>query len=499
MLISEIDDSSYLDVVDDLFLGFGRDNTFETWNQAVVEVTGYSDAELATMSPADFFEEPVASRVTEALANAFETDKTVIEANLLTADGSRVPYEFNIHRVPEDRSVAVVALGRDVSARKEPAREQLKHRETVLRELYQITADRDRSFTDQVETLLALGRRELDTEYGSFSEIRKDECIFEVVDAVDESIAAGDVVPVEATKCEITASQEQTLVLGDISRDAPEETDRVGYTDLGISCYVGAPVYDDDGVYGTFCFYDTEPRNGQFSDWEVTLVDLMSRWVAYELQRRQTIEQRKQQNERLDQFAGIVSHDLRNPLTALHGWLDLAEETGDPEHFNRCYRSIDRMETLIDDLLTLARNGSEIDDAEPVAPGQLARVTWEFVGTAGGTLSIDTDQTVMADRSRLRQLLENLFRNAVEHGGDEVAVTVGELDNGFYVADDGRGIPADERGVVFEESHSTTPNGTGFGLTIVQEIIEAHGWKIRITESATGGARFEITGVDLVA
>lgn len=157
------------------------------------------------------------------------------------------------------------------------------------------------------------------------------------------------------------------------------------------------------------------------------------------------------------------------------------------------------MEKLIDDLLTLARNGSEIDDVEPVAPGQLARETWEFVGTAGGTLSIDTDQTMMADRSRLRQLLENLFRNAVGHGGDEVAVTVEELDNGFYVTNDGRGIPADEREVVFEEGHSTNPNGTGFGLTIVQETIETYGWKTRITESATGGARFEITGVDLVA
>lgn len=167
-----------------------------------------------------------------------------------------------------------------------------------------------------------------------------------MVDTVDESIAAGDVVPVGATNCEITASQEQTLVLVDISRDTPEETDRAGDTDWRISCYIGAPVCDDDGLYGTFCFYDTEPRNGQFSDWEVTLVDLMSRWVAYELQRRQMTEQRKQQNEKLDQFAGTVSHDLRNPLNGLQGWLEIAEETGDPGHFARRYTTIDRWRSL---------------------------------------------------------------------------------------------------------------------------------------------------------
>jgi signal transduction histidine kinase len=82
-----------------------------------------------------------------------------------------------------------------------------------------------------------------------------------------------------------------------------------------------------------------------------------------------------------------------------------------------------------------------------------------------------------------------------------VTVTVGELADcdGFYVADDGPGIPADERETVFESGYSTAADGTGFGLSIVEEIASAHGWAVRVTDSAEGGARFEVAGVDVVS
>lgn len=119
------------------------------------------------------------------------------------------------------------------------------------------------------------------------------------------------------------------------------------------------------------------------------------------------------------------------------------------------------------------------------------------MATAEATIVTDTDQRIRADRSRLSQLLENLMRNAVEHGGSDVTVTVGELDGGFYVEDDGVGIPEAERETVFEMGYSTSDEGTGFGLAIVKRITEAHGWDIRVTDGANGGTRFEITGVEL--
>jgi signal transduction histidine kinase len=78
-----------------------------------------------------------------------------------------------------------------------------------------------------------------------------------------------------------------------------------------------------------------------------------------------------------------------------------------------------------------------------------------------------------------------------------VTVTIGELDDGVYVADDGPGIPPEEREDVFEAGYSTSGSGTGFGLSIVEQVAEAHDWTVRVTESASGGARFEIVGMSV--
>ena len=488
-------ESALLDELDDLFFVFDEEGTCLDWNLAAADVTGYSDEELASLTPAEFFEGDDVDRVMGAVADVLETGGTTVEADLVTADGESIPYEFKIRHLPRDGGPDVFAgVGRDVSERHRQ-REAIENRMRVLRGMYEIIADRHRPFAEQVEALLGLGRTELDAAYGSLSEIRGEEYVFEVVDTDGDWVESGDVVPLSETNCEIAASDERTLVLGDVARDAPEVTDRASYTDWGISCYIGAPVFVDEEVYGTFCFYDTEPRDGQFTQWEVTLVELMSRWVSYELQRQQANERLRRQNEKLERFAAIVSHDLRNPLNVLEGRLELVEETGDPSHFEHCHWAVDRMETLIGDLLTLARAGAVIDETEFVDFGSLLKQCWGSVTTNGATLRVETGQTIRADETRLQQLLENLFRNAVEHGGDAVTVTVGDLPDGFYVADDGPGVPPEERERVFESGYTTLSDGTGFGLTIVDEIADAHDWDVHLTEGPEGGARFEFTGV----
>ncbi|MEF8894421.1 sensor histidine kinase, partial [Halodesulfurarchaeum sp.] len=150
-------------------------------------------------------------------------------------------------------------------------------------------------------------------------------------------------------------------------------------------------------------------------------------------------------------------------------------------------------------VLRLARAGEAVGEREPVDLAELGQSCWHNVETKSGELLIDTDAVVRADKTRLQQLVENLFSNAVEHGGDKVTVTVSTLDDGFYLEDDGPGIPEAERDEVIEAGYSSREEGTGFGLSIVKEIVEAHDWEIRVTEGADGGARFEITGVEFVA
>jgi PAS domain S-box-containing protein len=211
--------------------------------------------------------------------------------------------------------------------------------------------------------------------------------------------------------------------------------------------------------------------------------------------RQRQRQQLEAQNERLQEFTSVVSHDLRNPLNVASGNLQLAKQDVESTHLDTVGQALTRMETLIEDLLVLAREGTESTNPEQIPLADVVTTAWETVDTRAATLHNEMRRTVVADRSRLHQLFENLFRNAIEHGGEDVTVTVGELDDGFYVADDGPGIPPGEREQVFESGYTTSEEGTGFGLRIVQQVVEAHNWSIEVTESADGGARFEITGV----
>ncbi|ELZ77981.1 adaptive-response sensory-kinase [Haloferax larsenii JCM 13917] len=201
------------------------------------------------------------------------------------------------------------------------------------------------------------------------------------------------------------------------------------------------------------------------------------------------------QNERLEEFVSVISHDLRNPLNVAQGRLDLAREETDNEHLQAVSRSLDRMADLTDELLEFAREGAAALDPEPTNLETVAHRSWEHVDTAEATLDVDADLTIDADEGRLQQLFENLFRNSVEHAADDVTITVGTLDTGtgFFVEDDGPGIPAEIRTEVFDAGFSTAEMGSGFGLTIVASVAEAHEWNVEICEGDAGGARFEFT------
>ena len=220
-------------------------------------------------------------------------------------------------------------------------------------------------------------------------------------------------------------------------------------------------------------------------------------------------------NERLEAFVGVLSHDLRNPLNVAQAHLALAAESVDSEHHAPIGAAHERIEALVRDLLARARGEVKGSPTEPVDLACVVEDCWALVPTADATLENDVDGRVLADRSRLRQLVENLVRNAVEHGttggrresedaveraggrdGTDVTVTVGGLDTGFYVADDGVGIPETDREQVSDAGHSAVGDRVGLGLGIIAEVARAHDWDVRVTESDAGGARFEFSNVE---
>jgi signal transduction histidine kinase len=241
----------------------------------------------------------------------------------------------------------------------------------------------------------------------------------------------------------------------------------------------------------------TLPPGRSFEDRVLDLVRVYARTGQTALERAANQEALERQNERLDGFASVVSHDLRNPLSVITGRAELARETDDVDHVDPIVESAERMGRLIEDLLALARQGEAAADREPTDLQAAAEDAWDALDTAGASLDIDRGlPTVEADPEQLQRLFENLFRNSVEHAGENVSVTVRPLgEAGCAVDDDGPGIPEAERERAFERGYST--GGTGLGLAIVDDIVRSHGGSVSADESEDGGARIEVRDLPL--
>lgn len=277
------------------------------------------------------------------------------------------------------------------------------------------------------------------------------------------------------------------------------------------------------GEYGVMGAYSDD--RDAFDETDVELFRVLASTVESAFTRTERERQLARRNERLNEFASVVSHDLRNPLNVASSHIALARiEDDSTDHLDDAENALSRMEALIDDLLERARNDGEIS-RETLSLVDVAKEAWEGVDTTEATLVLGEDVTFNADPNRLKQLFENLFRNAVEHastsdrsrthdesveglktsqtrsqgavdgGGSGVTVTVDTHEEGFYVADDGPGIPEEQHEEIFDRGVSHSEGGTGYGLAIVADIVDGHGWSISVSESEDGGARFDVEDV----
>ncbi|SFP30137.1 PAS domain S-box-containing protein [Halolamina pelagica] len=419
------------------------DGTISEPNARLCEKTGYDREELIGMKVWEIdcsIDSASAAGIWERMEPG---DSRRFESEYERADGSTFPVEVHIRRIDAVDEALFAVISRDVTERK--ARE---------RELERVQQEYEELINGMDDTVW-------------------------VISTDGEFLAVND-----AAVERIGYDREELLEMGPHDIDAgtdPEE----------ITALIEGMPEDEVQVFETV----HETKSGERIPVEIssTLISYQGETAVLSVGR--DITERKERERRLERFASIVSHDLRNPLNVAEGRLELAAEDCDSEHLEHVADAHERMNALIDSLLGLAQQGELATVTEPVALESVVKRAWSSVATDEATLRATVTGTVSADRSRLAQLFENLFRNSTEHGGPGVTVTVGDLDDGFYVADDGPGIPVDQRDSVFETGY-TTGEGTGFGLTIVEQVAEAHDWSIRLTESAEGGARFEFTGVD---
>jgi len=409
-----------------------------------------------------------------------------------------------------------VGIQRDVTRRR-TLEEQIERSAETLERLYTEVADETTDLQSKIESVIEIGTTHLDYPLGYVTRI--DDDTQRIIAAVGDhdAIQPGATDPIERTYCRRTVTSDDPTIVSDALREGWAEDP--AFERFGLRCYVGARIVVNGDVFGTLCFGGEEPGEELALQAQQSTIKTLATWLGYELERHLYEARLERQNAQLERFASVASHDLRNPLNVAAGHLELARETGAEEHFETVAENHDRMRTIIQDVLVLARQGTFVEETAPVSLESIAADCWERVETGEAELVVDGETTIQADADKLRHVFENLFRNCVEHGstgsrvepgdsvehgstssraepGDSVehadgsvTVRVGPTDEGFYVADDGPGIP-EERQLVFEHGY-TGSDGTGFGLAIVESIAEAHSWSVQITESRSGGARFE--------
>ena len=489
-------------------------STIRYANSSLRDILGHGPDELAGDSLYRIIPDRFQESHTAAFGRYLETgerhlDWDRIELRAVHRDGHEVPVSMAIRETPTEGETLYTGIISSRS-RQDQLREQLDESIDALHELYSITSNAELSFEMRRTEVLDLGCQYLDLPYGFVTEI--DPTTQRILASVGdhELLKPGAECPIEESYCRKTVESDGFLSVTNAATEGWEDDPAYERFDLG--SYIGGKIVVEGELFGTVCFASHDPRGREFTDSERTFVEMASRWLGYEFQQRRQTRQLERQNERLDRFASQVSHDLRNPLSAAMGRLELAiEEHGGDEDLLAVKRSLNDADARIDEMLEFARIGNVVADPQPVSLSDTADRAWGTVDTGDATIELPDGVEVSGDEERIERLLENLIRNSIEHGatgsrpqtadsptdrdtGDSaVSIRIGSLRNGsgFFFEDDGVGIPADDRETVFESGYTTSEAGSGFGLAIVREIASAHGWAVRVTESSAGGARFE--------
>lgn len=219
----------------------------------------------------------------------------------------------------------------------------------------------------------------------------------------------------------------------------------------------------------------------------------LEHWVGFQ----DDVTSRRELMEEFSSLGAVLSHDMQNPLRTIRGRLELAIEDDETKHVEAAMASLERLEKLIDDVAGVLKSGMIVSEHEQVNIGRVAESVWEALDRCdeGDSIQIRDSITVKGDKDAVRRMLDNVLGNTIEHGETPVTVQVGELDDGFYIEDNGPGIPKENREQIFEQGFSTkeTGDGTGMGMASVRQIVLAHGWRIDIADAdELDGVRFEI-------
>ena len=226
----------------------------------------------------------------------------------------------------------------------------------------------------------------------------------------------------------------------------------------------------------------------------------------------EALNEAERSNRLLDEFAHVISHDLKAPLRSVANyaaWID--EDVGDAltgearGHMDLLRAQVERMRAMINGVLDYSRSGRTRTAAEPVAVRELIDEVLALLDPPSSvTIALaDALPTLTTERAPLRQVFLNLIGNAIKHSRrDDARVDIGVRDAGsqydFHVRDNGPGIPARAQEKIWalfqtlapHDIATSTTEGTGVGLAIVRQLVEAHGGRAWVESQEGNGATF---------
>ncbi|CAM2838003.1 PAS domain-containing sensor histidine kinase [Halobacterium salinarum] len=501
----------------------GPDGRIEYANEAARDVIDANARDLVGtffwQAPWFTHDQDVQAAVREQVAAAVQGEASQFTATHRTSGGGTATVELELQPMPapavdgiddHDHAFAVVVVGRRAASESTAA--DVESALDAVQALYAATDTDDQvPFDDRVRTALAVGADYLGFEEGFYTKIDAGTQFVRVSVGDHPLLQPGEQTALADTYCRETIADDAPTVVRDAGASA--FADDTAYDVFGLECYIGAEIRRDGTTHGTVCFADRDAHPEPITAADEAFVGVLADWLERELRHRRERDQLTQQADRLGEFAGVVSHDLRSPLNAASGHLDLAAEhldAGDTDGrasdaIENAHAAIDRMTDLVAGVHELAAQGDVVGDPAAVS---VASVAADAAATAlpdAATLTVDigADVRLAADPERLRTVFENLFRNAAEHGGETVSVSVRRVDPhpdaggaGFVVSDDGPGFGDLDPEAAFEPGLSTRAGGSGYGLRIVRAVVNAHGWTVTAADAPDGGARFEIRGVE---
>jgi|GEM_PF-3305147 len=215
------------------------------------------------------------------------------------------------------------------------------------------------------------------------------------------------------------------------------------------------------------------------------------------------------QNDALEAFNTAVGHDLRGPLTTARLAMGLVREDCETDDQEECVDdaidAIDRLTSMVEELLRVARSGGAVESREPVGLDVVVDDALANLGarvrSSGGRVWVQgTLPVVVGNRSLLAEVVQNLVENGLKYGAPvrpKVRITGGRVGDEVFleVEDDGPGVPLEAREKVFEafEQLDSGASGVGAGLSLVRRLVEAHGGSIAVDDGRfLGGACFRI-------